>query len=186
MLPDALPPFPVERRPALAAVADSAGWQWRALHQGDLPWLAALYASTREEELRQVPWPEANKQQFLMQQFIAQHRHYLARHAGAHYLAIVRDGQPVGRFYIDEDGTDDLIVDISLMPSWRGRGIGAAVIGCQQQAAAARGRGVTLHVMQHNHAAFRLYQRMGFVAIAAAAGELYLPMRWQAASGPVS
>lgn len=186
MLPDTLAPFPVERRPALAAVAAGAHWRWRALHQDDLPWLAALYASTREEELRQVPWPETGKQQFLMQQFIAQHRHYLASYADAHYLALLWDGQPVGRFYIDEDGADDLIVDISLMPAWRGRGIGAAVIRCQQQASAARGRALALHVMQHNHAALRLYERLGFVAAAAAAGELYLPMRWQAASVPVS
>jgi GNAT superfamily N-acetyltransferase len=186
MLPDSLAPFPGERRPALAGIAASAGWHWRALRHGDLPWLATLYASTREEELRPVPWPESSKQQFLMQQFIAQHRHYLDTYRNAHYLAILWDGQPVGRFYIDEDGTDDLIVDISLMPSWRGRGIGAAVIGCQLQASAARGRGVALHVMQHNHGARRLYERLGFAATEADAGEPYLPMRWQAASLPIS
>ncbi|MNK27227.1 Acetyltransferase (GNAT) family protein [compost metagenome] len=187
MLPATLAPFPPERRPALAEVADGTGWQWRALRGDDLPWLLPLYASTREEELRSVPWPDAAKRQFLSQQFVAQHQHYLAHHPRAHYLAILREGQPVGRFYVDEDGEEDLIVDISLLPSSRGTGTGTAVIGCQQQACAARGRALRLHVMQHNHAALRLYQRMGFVASpAAAAGELYLPMRWEPTSRDVS
>jgi ribosomal protein S18 acetylase RimI-like enzyme len=185
-LPDTLAPFPAERRPALAGAAAADRWQWRALHPDDLPWLAALYASTREDEMRPLPWPETSKQQFLQQQFIAQHQHYLARHPNAHYLAILSDGQPVGRFYIDEDGPDDLVVDISLMPAWRGSGIGTAVIGCQQQASAARGRGLALHVMQHNHGAFRLYQRMGFVASPGAGDALYLPMRWQAGAVALS
>ncbi|NYF37193.1 N-acetyltransferase [Stenotrophomonas sp. JAI102] len=186
MLPGTLAPFPPGRRPALAGVAGGTGWQWRALLDDDLPWLVQLYASTREEELRSVPWPEAAKRQFLSQQFVAQHQHYLARHPRAHYLAILREEQPVGRFYVDEDGEEDLIVDISLSPSSRGTGIGTAVIGCQQQACAARGRALRLHVMQHNHGALRLYQRMGFVATSAAAGELYLPMRWEPTHRPLS
>jgi ribosomal protein S18 acetylase RimI-like enzyme len=185
-LPDTLAPFPPERRPALAGVAGDTGWQWRALRGDDLPWLVQLYASTREEELRSVPWPDASKQQFLSQQFVAQHQHYLAQHPRAHYLAILHEQQPVGRFYVDEDGEEDLIVDISLLPSSRGSGIGTAVLGCQQQASAARGRGLALHVMQHNHGAFRLYQRMGFVASPGAGDALYLPMRWQAGAVALS
>lgn len=176
MLPDTLAPFPAERRPALAAVAGLP--DWRALHHGDLPWLVALYASTREEELRPVPWPEPVKQQFLMQQFIAQHQHYVAQHPHAHYLAIMCDGQPVGRLYLDEGGAEDLIVDISLLPHWRGAGIGTAMIVGQQQASAVRGRALCLHVMQHNAGAQRLYRRLGFVSTAAVAGDPYLPMRW--------
>lgn len=173
-----LAPFPPERRTAVAGWVLPAGWSCRALHAGDLAWLAALYASTREDELRAVPWPEAVKRQFLDQQFVAQHQHYLGVHPDAHYLAIEHAGQPVGRLYLDDHGADDRIVDISLLPAWRGVGLGTALFGQLQQAAAARDRGLHLHVMVHNTGARRLYARLGFIAAAIAPGELHLPMHW--------
>lgn len=177
-----LAPFPPGRRTALAGWALPPGWGCRALHDGDLAWLAALYASTREDELRAVPWPESVKQQFLGQQFVAQHQHYLSVHPDAQYLALEHDGQPVGRLYLDDQGVDDRIVDISLLPPWRGGGLGTVLLGRLQQAAAARQRGLHLHVMVHNTGARRLYERLGFIGAAIAPGELHLPMHWAAAS----
>ncbi|MDV3467147.1 GNAT family N-acetyltransferase [Stenotrophomonas sp. C3(2023)] len=178
---DALASFPVQCVPVLVEHASALDWGWRALHHHDLPWLAALYASTREEELAAVPWPAASRQQFLRQQFDAQHRHYLAAYPGAHYLAIEQAGQPVGRLYLDRCGVDDLIVDISLLPRSRGAGLGSAVIGQLQAAAAARQRGLALHVARCNPAARRLYQRLGFIAAPADLAQTHVPMRWCAA-----
>ena len=181
MMPlDSLAPFPPARHSALAAVLNGR-WQCRALASHDLVWLPALYASTREQELQVLPWPAAAKQQFLAQQFAAQHQHYLAQYPQAHYLAIEHEGQVVGRCYIDESGAEDLLVDISVFPAWRGQGIGSALIESQQQASAQRGRGLALHVLLHNTAAQRLYARLGFVVSAASDDGLYLPMRWQPA-----
>jgi len=181
MMPlDALASFPPARTPALAA-AFNQRWQWRPLGNHDLTWLSALYASTRELELQAVPWPAAAKQQFLAQQFAAQHQHYLAHYPLAHFLAIECDGQAIGRYYIDESGVDDLLVDISLFPAWRGQGIGSAVIRCQQQASEYRGRKLALSVMVHNPAAQRLYERLGFVVTAESDDGLYLSMHWQPA-----
>lgn len=180
MQPAHLSSFPPARRPALADTGNTR-WHWRALTDRDLAWLPALYASTREQELQAVPWPASAKQQFLAQQFAAQHQHYLAHYAQAHYLAIESEGHAAGRYYIDESGEDDLLVDISLFPAWRGQGIGSALIQCQQQASAQRGRGLALSVMAHNLAARRLYARLGFVLTAESDDGLYLPMRWQSA-----
>ncbi len=182
MMLDALTSFPPARQPKLAA-ASSGDWRWRALGKHDLCWLPALYASTREQELQAVPWPAPAKQMFLAQQFAAQHQHYLARYPQAHFLAIEYGGQAVGRYYIDESGKDDLLVDISLFPAWRGQGIGSALIQSQQQASAERGRGLALSVMVHNVAAQRLYARLGFVVTAESQDGLYLPMHWRAAGG---
>lgn len=173
-----LAPFPPARFPALAATSDTP-WHCRALGGDDLAWLPALYASTREQELQAVPWPADAKQHFLAQQFIAQHQHYLAHHPRAHYLAIECNGEAVGRIYVDESGAEDLLIDISLFPSWRGQGIGSALIRRQQQASGRQGRGLALHVMVHNMAAQRLYARLGFVESGESADGLYLPLRWQ-------
>jgi ribosomal protein S18 acetylase RimI-like enzyme len=169
--------FPPARTSALATASDSR-WRCRALGEHDLAWLPALYASTREQELQAVPWPADAKQQFLEQQFIAQHQHYLAQFPRAQYLAVECDGVAAGRFYLDETGADDRLIDISLFPAWRGQGIGAALIQCQQQSSAARGRALALHVMVHNIAAQRLYARLGFVGNGGSEDGLYLPLRW--------
>ncbi len=177
-----LSPFPPARRPALAETGNTR-WQWRALAEHDLVWLPNLYASTREQELQAVPWPAQAKQQFLAQQFAAQHQHYLVHYPGAHYLALEQEGEVLGRFYIDESGKNDLLVDISLFPAWRGKGVGSELIQRQQQASASRGRSLSLHVMMHNVAAQRLYARLGFVVTAESADGMYLPMNWQPTAG---
>ena len=53
-----------------------ADYTLRPIHDGDLPFLERLYASTRTEELARVPWSVEQKAAFLHQQFTAQHAHY--------------------------------------------------------------------------------------------------------------
>lgn len=180
--PSRLAPFPPERPDRMQAPASLAGCgiALRALREDDLPWLRDLYASTREEEMAHVSWPDAHRRAFLDQQFEAQHRHYLQVHAGADFLAVCDERGPLGRLYLLRSPPDHLLVDISLFPAARGRGIGASLIGAAQQDAAVRGCGMTLHVLQQNTAARRLYERLGFVATEAAFP--YLRMDWPARS----
>ncbi|MFZ5635356.1 MAG: GNAT family N-acetyltransferase [Pseudomonadota bacterium] len=152
------------------------GFSLRTLHDRDLPWLRDLYASTRAEEMAPVPWPEIAKRSFLDQQFALQHQHYLAHFGDSDFLAIERDGRPVGRYYLQRVAPEHLIVDISLFPDQRGQGIGAALIERSQAEAAALGRGMHLHVSVSNPGARRLYERLGFVAGSAENG--YRAMRW--------
>ena len=175
-----LAPFPPERPDRMRTPASlvACGIALRALCDDDQPWLRDLYASTREEEMAQVPWPETHRRAFLDQQFEAQHRHYLQVHADADFLAVCDERGPLGRLYLLRSPPDHLLVDISLFPAARGRGIGASLIGAAQQAAAVRGCGMTLHVLQHNTGARRLYERLGFAASEAAFP--YLRMDWRA------
>ncbi|MGC2124919.1 MAG: GNAT family N-acetyltransferase, partial [Xanthobacteraceae bacterium] len=69
------------------------------------------------------------------------------------------------------------IVDITLLPPWRRRGIGTAIINALQAAGRARGKGVGIMVEKFNPA-LRLYRRLGFTAIAD--HEVYLEMEWLA------
>jgi ribosomal protein S18 acetylase RimI-like enzyme len=148
----------------------------------DLPWLRALYASTRAEELAGIAWPEAAKRHFLDQQFALQHQHYQSHFPHADYLVIRTAAQePVGRHYLDRSGSEWLLVDISLFPAWRGQGIGTMLIRHSQHEAAAQARGMLLHVLDTNPLARQLYERLGFVWEASAYPG-YGRMRWRSAS----
>jgi ribosomal protein S18 acetylase RimI-like enzyme len=144
------------------ALLGERGLALRLCGDHDLPFLAELYGHTRAEELAAVPWPENVRKAFLDSQFALQHRHYVTHYPQADFLLVHQQGRAVGRFYLAHEGGDDLIVDITLLPQWRGQGIGAALMEAAAIQAAARGRGIHLHVLHGNGAARRLYERLGF------------------------
>ncbi len=127
----------------------------------DLPFLYAVYASTREEELAPVPWTTAQKEEFLRFQFSAQHQHYQQNYAGASFDLILLDGQPAGRLYVARWKTETRIVDIALLPEYRNLGIGTCLLNELIDEAQRAGRAVSIHVEQNNPA-MGLYRRLGF------------------------
>lgn len=191
--------FPPERPDRLQTPASLAGRgvSLCGLVDDDLPWLRDLYASTRAEEMAPVPWPAAAKRAFLDQQFALQHNHYLAAFGDSDFLAIRRNGAPLGRLYLQraavqaaapapgEFAPEHLIVDIALFPQARGDGIGGALIAAAQARAVREGCGMRLHVMATNPAAQRLYERLGFVVEPDGGTPTHRLMRWKAA-GPAA
>jgi RimJ/RimL family protein N-acetyltransferase len=137
----------------------------RAIRPADEPFLCELYASTRAEELRPVPWTPAEKTAFLRQQFHAQHTHYQQHYPSARFDVIELGGRPIGRLYVDRRPDEILIVDISLLPACRGAGIGTGILRGLLAEAAATVRPTRIHVELTNPAQ-RLYRRLGFVLIA--------------------
>lgn len=156
--------------------AARAGLAFRPITEADLPFLSALYASTRTEELAVVPWTEAQKAAFLQQQFEAQHAHYQTYYVGSDFLVIERGGGPIGRLYLRRAAKEHRIVDIALLPAHRRHGLGAALLQDLLDEAGQAGKAVTIHVEKFNPA-MALYHRLGFVA----AGEegAYDLMRWE-------
>lgn len=127
----------------------------------DQQFLTALYASTREEELRPVPWPDAVKAAFLASQAALQHDHYKKHYPGARYEVVEHEGERIGRLYWARLGGDLRIMDIALSPAWRGRGFGTRLLHALFRLADAEGRTVSIHV-ERNNPALGLYRRLGF------------------------
>lgn len=128
-----------------------------------MDFLREVYASTRAAEMAMVPWSEAQKAAFCRMQFDAQHAHYQKYHPTASYDVIEWDGEGIGRLYV-ERGKDEInIIDITLLPQHRGKGLGTRLLREIQQEAMATGKKVTIHVEKFNPA-LRLYERLGFVA----------------------
>lgn len=148
----------------------------RPIHDDDLHFLYAVYASTREAELALVDWPESQKTAFLQMQFNAQHQHYQRHYPKADFLIILVDDQPTGRLYVDRWQDEIRIVDIALLPALRSQGIGSHLIQELLEEGTRTGRNVSIHVETFNPA-FRLYQRLGFEVVEDKG--VYLLMEWR-------
>jgi ribosomal protein S18 acetylase RimI-like enzyme len=120
-----------------------------------------VYASTRTQELAAVPWPNAQKAAFLAQQSALQRAHYRRHYAGAEFLVILLRGTPAGRVYVHRSSSEVRLMDIALLPSWRGHGIGAALSESLLAHADALGLPVSLHVEPFNRVR-AYYERLGF------------------------
>lgn len=134
---------------------------FRPVTQADQPLLQALYGSTRQFELDQVPWSPEQKAVFVATQFQAQTTHYEAHHPRSEHQIVLWEGEAVGRLWVDrEDGTIH-VLDLIISPPARGRGIGAAVLRLLQAEGATTGRPVTGYIEGWSPAA-RLLERLGF------------------------
>lgn len=141
--------------------------------------LALIYASTRAEEMAMVAhWSEEQKQAFLAHQFNAQHTYYQQVYPDAQYSIILSDGAPVGRIYIEREAIANNIrvVDITLLPDFRGQGIGEYLFKQLQDEARQAGKILSIHVEQNNRAR-HLYERLGLKVIKETHG-IYLLMEW--------
>jgi ribosomal protein S18 acetylase RimI-like enzyme len=141
--------------------ADSAGIELRPTTADDRDFLFAVYASTRADELSAVPWTDADKAAFVAMQFDAQDRSYRQAYPDARFLVVVRDGIPIGRLYVARLADEIRVIDIALLPGFRGAGVGSRLLAGILAEADAAGLAVRLHVETWNPAV-RLYDRLGF------------------------
>lgn len=133
----------------------------RTFRPDELEFLLRLYATTREDELRRVDWSDAEKRAFVRSQFELQHTHYQTHYAGADFDVILERGEPIGRIYVYCSPSEIRLMEITLLPERRNRGIGGALTAALCEEAARSGRRVVLHVEPWNPA-HRLYARLGF------------------------
>jgi ribosomal protein S18 acetylase RimI-like enzyme len=130
----------------------------------DIDFCAMLYATTRAAEMAMVPWSDADKAKFCRQQFQAQRDHYRNHFPAAEYLVITSRSAPherMGRVYFHVCDDELSLMEITLLPSLRGQGIGTAIVRTLLGQAQASGMRMTLHVETTNPAK-RLYERLGF------------------------
>jgi ribosomal protein S18 acetylase RimI-like enzyme len=153
----------------------SPAFTLRPLGEADEEFSFAVYASTRAAEMERINWSTAQKDAFLRMQFDAQRQHYHRHYPLAGWQVIEVAGQAAGRLILDDSSAQvSLLMDIALLPGYRGQGIGTAILrGLLAEAERAR-KTISLHV-EPNNPALRLYQRLGF-EICAQSG-FYLEMK---------
>ncbi len=128
----------------------------------DEPFLQAVYASTRAEEMAIVPWAPEQKLAFVQMQYRAQRQSYQNQFPDSQIYVIELGSQPVGRMIVDRSATAILLMDIALLPEYRNHGLGTALMRDLLDEADRLHRPVQLHVEDFNPA-MHLYLRLGFV-----------------------
>jgi ribosomal protein S18 acetylase RimI-like enzyme len=119
-----------------------------------------VYASIREPELVDSGLPREQWGAFVEHQFQAQSHAYASYRDTSSEVVLV-DGEPAGRLIVARWPEELRIVDIALLPEFRGRGIGGTLMQEVIEEAEQRGVKTSIHVERFNPAQ-HLYTRLGF------------------------
>ncbi|KFE68249.1 GNAT family N-acetyltransferase [Hyalangium minutum] len=153
----------------------------RPVSPSDDTFLFELYASTRAE-LAALGLGEAQRQLLLRVQWMAQRQGYQSRYPHSEHQLVLVEGRPVGRLWVAREPEELRLVDVSLLPSHRGSGVGTGLLRALQQEAATTGKPLRLSVARDNPAQ-RLYARLGFTPVGGAETGVdpYLALEWRPA-----
>lgn len=140
------------------------GLGFRPVTEADRDFLYLIYASTRQEEMAAAGWDKEQVEIFLTQQFNAQHHHYQKYFKDASYEIILLGGEQIGRLYVERRKDEIRLIDLALLPDFRGRGIGSKILRDLIAEAEKANLPLRFHVEYFNPAR-RLYERLGFTEI---------------------
>ena len=133
----------------------------RPVEEADDKFLLEVYSSTRAEEMTRVPWSAEQKQAFVAMQYQAQKHHYAQQYPRATHDIICLGQAPVGRLYMDRGEERLHILDVTILPRFRGSGIGTVLLERILAEARQAGKPVTIYVESFNPSV-RLFGKLGF------------------------
>jgi ribosomal protein S18 acetylase RimI-like enzyme len=142
---------------------------WCAAGPEDERLLFALYAEDQRAQFVPSGLAEELVRSLIQMQYRGRSMTYAARYpASENSILIADDGSPVGRLLLDR-GSLRLpdcwrIVDIAILATHRGKGLGTRVLKECQRLCAAAGASLELQVTPWNPAR-RLYERLGFQVV---------------------
>lgn len=130
----------------------------RSATAADRPFLRRLFEEVRARDIE--AWgPLAGT--LVPMQLQAQEASYAATFPGAAHDIIECGGEPVGRCIVWRTDDEVRLVDIGLLASYRGRGLGTSIIAALRDEAVQNEKPLRLHVDMVNEGARRLYERLG-------------------------
>ena len=135
---------------------------FRAVLPEDSQFLLEVYGCTRAEELALTGWGSEQRDAFLKMQLDAQHVHYRGQYPSARYLLVLLDGNPVGRLYLADKDSEIRILDVTILPDYRGAGIGTALVHHLMTISSGAGKPLSIYVETFNRS-LGLFERLGFV-----------------------
>jgi len=150
---------------------------------GDAPLLFTLFRCTRVAEASRWGWVGDQLTEFLDTQWQMEQRMHRTRYPEADDAIVLADGEPVGRLLVDRTNGRIFLVDLTLLPKARGKGIGTRLVRDLLVEAEFDGLPLRLSVPRGSRA-LGLLRRVGLEVVTAS--ELTVGMAFSPASPLVS
>jgi len=133
--------IPADRTPSTAAgdasmIPKQLAVTTRPTSDDDSMLLFELYASSRAEELSRSGWVTPQQRSFFRMQAQNQELYFQRHYDHLDRRTICINGFSAGRVLIDRPGHAITVVDLALLPAFRGRGVGSLLIRSILQEAA--------------------------------------------------
>ena len=154
----------------------------RPEESSDLPFLRALFATTRVD-VTFSNLPQEQKKHFIQMQFDAQRHHYCSYYQNTEFHIIEQDGCPIGRLYLSRMPDQIRVMELTISPEHRGKGIGSRLLKAVQAQAQSLGLAVTLHAEKMGNMV-EFYKPLGFEVVEEK--EAHFFMKWVARSSIIS
>jgi len=148
-----------------AAILAARGLKLRAACAEDMRFERVLFESAWAAGALLAALPDAARTSLLDQQFRFQTVHYGRAYPDAARFIILAGNLAIGRIIVDASASSWSLIDIALVPSWRGKGVGTLLLQGMLNAAARAGAPSIVLTVEVNNPARRLYERLGFVLI---------------------
>jgi len=144
----------------VAQLSPASGVSVRRVEASDEAFLVELYATTRDRDFALLD--DTVRRPLLRLQFTAQQAGYASQFPGAEHNLIVVDGERAGQIRLAASPHEIRVVNISLLPQYRGRGIGTTVYREVLARAATHGQSVAASVEKANAGSLEFHRRLGF------------------------
>lgn len=152
----------------------------RPVGPDDEAFLLALYASTRAAEMAMVPWTDEQREAFVKMQFAGQQAHYQKTYPAAMHQILLANDRAVGRLYVARLADEIRIIDLTVMPDERNRGIGTLALGELIAEGKQVGKVVRIYVENYSPS-LSLFERLNFKPVEQQG--FYLLLEWSRSPG---
>lgn len=132
----------------------------RAARRDDAVFLFELYASTREGEFALLD-PET-RLAIVRMQYAARRAGYAAAFPHAEQSIVECEAEPAGQVIVASSPEEIRVVDISVLPAYRRRGLGRSVYAQLIERAAVTATPVTATVAKSNEPSIAFHRALGF------------------------
>ncbi|AXA89811.1 GNAT family N-acetyltransferase [Massilia sp. YMA4] len=136
--------------------------EMRPVEHADQRFLEQLYASTRSTDQRMDGCDARTEALLVALQFRARQAQLRAVYPYGDIAVIFERDRPIGSLYVNYGADEIRILDISLLPEYRNRGIGQGLLRSLQAQGVRMRVPVRLDLLLSSPA-YRLFQRCGFV-----------------------
>ena len=145
---------------------------------GDEAFLYTLYSATRADEFSIVEMNPRQLEALVRMQYEAQKLGYQTQFPDAEHTILLYNGEAIGRLLVNESPSEILLVDIALLKTFRGQGLGTDIVRGLMERAAQSGKPLRHSILRTNEPALRTARRLGHTVTQA--GEVFIELEWQA------